>query len=69
MRVKGGSFEMWRGSTGPSEAYTTFLMESFKKVGKTLPQKGNTFDGLDNALRSVRMPLQYITEHGTGYVI
>lgn len=68
MRAKGGKFELCKGDDdGPSKFYMSYLMDQLKLAVKVLPTNGSSFDKLESGLRTVRMPLRYIAERGTGY--
>ncbi|EJW81992.1 hypothetical protein WUBG_07098 [Wuchereria bancrofti] len=68
VRAKGGKFELCKGDdSGPSDFYTSYLMDQLKLAVKVMPNNGTSFDKLESGLRVVRMPLRYVAERGTGW--
>ncbi|CAG9540041.1 unnamed protein product [Cercopithifilaria johnstoni] len=67
VRAKGGKFELCRSDDGPSDFYTSYLLNQLKMAIKVMPTKGTSFDKLESGLRTVRMPLRYVAERGTGW--
>ncbi|EFO22823.2 hypothetical protein LOAG_05664 [Loa loa] len=67
VRAKAGKFELYKDDNGPSDFYTSYLMDQLKLAVKVMPTSGSSFDKLEGGLRTVRMPLRYIAERGTGW--
>lgn len=67
VRAKSGKFEMWQGCHSPSDYYTSYIVDRLKTAVKVMPTSGTSFSKLENSLSSVRIPLRYIAQHGTGW--
>ncbi|MCP9263463.1 hypothetical protein DINM_006747 [Dirofilaria immitis] len=69
VRAKAGKFELCKNDSSPSDFYMSYLMDHLKLAVKVMPTNGTSFDKLEGGLRTVRMPLRYVAERGTGYDI
>ncbi|VDN18173.1 unnamed protein product [Gongylonema pulchrum] len=67
VRAKNGKFEMWQGTDSPGECYLSYFINCLKTAVKAMPSSGTSFSKLEGALASVRIPLRYVAEHGTGW--
>ncbi|KAM3715817.1 Partner of xrn-2 protein [Dirofilaria immitis] len=67
VRAKAGKFELCKNDSSPSDFYMSYLMDHLKLAVKVMPTNGTSFDKLEGGLRTVRMPLRYVAERGTGW--
>lgn len=67
VRAKNGKFELWQANNSPADCYTSYIVDSLKTAVKVLPSNGTSFYRLEAGLCTVRMPMRYIAEHGTGW--
>ncbi|VDK38618.1 unnamed protein product [Gongylonema pulchrum] len=58
--------KMWQGTDSPGECYLSYFINCLKTAVKAMPSSGTSFSKLEGALASVRIPLRYVAEHGTG---